>query len=52
VISAPTSSTASGATRNSASLRFGSTFAFAKWPRIGLPTFFTFALPTPSWTAV
>ena len=26
--------------------------ALAKWPRIGLVTFFTLASPTPSWTAV
>ena len=33
---APGSSSASGATRNSTSFAFGSTFALAKWPRFGL----------------
>ena len=49
--SAPTSSIASGETRNSATLRLGSTLALAKWPRSGWATFLTLALPTPSWTA-
>src|SRR3546814_4038629 len=31
---------------------FGSTFALAKWPRIAFDTFFTFAVPVPSWTAL
>jgi hypothetical protein len=41
----------SGETRNSAIFRFGSTFAAAKWPRIGSLTFLGFAAPAPSWTA-
>ena len=49
---APGSSSASGATRNSASFAFGSTFALAKWPLFGFDTFFTLALPQPSWTAL
>ena len=49
---APGSSTASSATRNSASFAFGSTFALAKWPLFGLVTFFTLAWPQPSCTAV
>jgi hypothetical protein len=52
VISCPTSSRRVGLTRNSPTLRFGSTFALAKWPRIGLVTFFGLALPAPSCTAV
>ena len=49
---APGSSTASAATRNSTIFSFGSTFALAKWPRFGFETFFTFAVPQPSCTAV
>ena len=47
----PGSSSASSLTRNSASLALGITLALAKWPRIGLVTFFALARPTPSWTA-
>jgi hypothetical protein len=44
--SAPTSRTFSlSSTRNSTTFFFGSTFAFAKWPRIALDVRFTFALP-------
>src|SRR5262249_33988751 len=50
--SAPTSRAASLATRNSTSFFLGSTLALAKWPRICWLTFFTLALPEPSWTAV
>ncbi len=49
---APGSSRPSAATRNSTSFAFGSTFALAKWPLFGCDTFFTLALPQPSWTAV
>ncbi len=35
-------------TRNSTSLAFGSTLATAKWPRIALDVFLTFAWPAPS----
>jgi hypothetical protein len=38
------SSSASGCTRNSPSLAFGSTLALAKWPRIGFVTFFDLGL--------
>ena len=47
----PGSSSASSLTRNSASLALGATFALAKWPRIGLVTFLTLAVPTPICTA-
>jgi hypothetical protein len=43
---------ASSATRNSATFALGSTSALPKWPRCGLATFFAFAVPAPSWTAV
>src|SRR5699024_9197227 len=39
-------------TRNSATRRLGSTFALAKWPRIGCVVFFALAAPAPSCTAV
>src|ERR1044071_7553653 len=52
VISAPTSTSASSETRNSARRAFGSTLALAKWPRCGFVTFLTLAVPTPSWSAV
>ena len=38
-------------TRNSASLRLGSTLATAKWPRSALLTFFTLRVPEPSCSA-
>ena len=41
----------SGATRNSATFRLGSTLAFAKWPRIGWLTRLALAIPAPSCTA-
>ena len=47
----PGSSSASSLTRNSASLALGVTLALAKWPRIGLVTFFALARPIPSCTA-
>src|SRR5215831_2971721 len=50
--SAPTSRSAFLSTRNSASLRLGSTLAFAKWPRWGLVVFLALREPTPSWTAL
>ena len=52
VISAPTGISVLGTTRNSASLRFGSTLATAKRPRSAFETFLTLALPTPSCSAV
>ena len=52
VISAPTSMRFSGLTRNSATFRFGSTEALAKWPRSACGVFLTLARPTPSWSAV
>ncbi len=45
VSSAPTGISPSSSTRNSASLRFGSTFATAKWPRMARGVFCGFALP-------
>src|SRR5580704_16310233 len=41
----------SSATRNSASLRLGSTLATAKWPRSALGTFLTLRVPEPSCSA-
>ena len=52
VISAPTSMRLSGVTRNSASLRFGSTSAFAKLPRSALVKRETLRVPPPTWMAV
>ena len=43
MISSPTSIRFSGLTRNSASFRFGSTLATAKWPRIACVVFFGLA---------
>ena len=43
VISAPTGISSFSSTRNSASLRLGSTLATAKWPRSALPTFLRLA---------
>ncbi len=51
VISAPTGIIASSLTRNSATLRFGSTLAIAKLPRSALVTFFTLRVPEPSCSA-
>ena len=51
VISAPTGISASSLTRNSASLRLGSTLAIAKWPRSAFGTFLTLRVPEPSWSA-
>ena len=45
VIVAPTGIMSSSATRNSTSLRFGSTLATAKWPRCALVVFLTLAQP-------
>ena len=47
-ISAPTSRSASSATRNSTSLALSSTSALPKAPRCGLLTFFALAAPAPS----
>ena len=52
VISAPTSIRLSGLTRNSASLRLGSTFATAKLPRSARVTRLGLRLPAPSWSEV
>jgi hypothetical protein len=52
VISAPMSIRFSGLTRNSATFRFSSTSALAKWPRNAFGVFFAFRLPAPSCTAV
>jgi hypothetical protein len=48
----PTATSASVSTRNSATLRLGSTCALAKWPRIGFDVFFALASPAPSCSAV
>ena len=48
----PGATSASAGTRNSTSFRGASTPALAKWPRCGLVTFFGFARPRPSCTAV
>src|SRR5581483_4378501 len=48
VSSAPTSMRLSGLTRNSASVRFGSTDDFAKCPRSAFGVFFTLREPAPS----
>ena len=50
-ITVPTGISASSLTRNSATLRFGSTFASAKLPRSALVTFFTLRRPEPSCSA-
>ena len=50
-ISAPTSRTASSATRNSATRALISTSALAKCPRSGLVTFLALRVPAPSWSA-
>ena len=42
----------SSSTRNSPTFALGSTFALAKWPRIGWVTFLALRVPTPSWTAL
>jgi hypothetical protein len=52
VISAPTSMTLSGLTRNSASLRLGSTLATAKLCRSARVTRLALRLPAPSCSAV
>ena len=51
IYTAPTSTTASSATRNSTTCAFNGTSALAKCSRCGLATFFCLATPAPSWTA-